>query len=265
MRRLLTGYAGYFNRRHRRHGHLFQNRYKSILVEEEAYFLELVRYIHLNPLRARIVPDLMALGCYPWCGHSALLGRVARPWQSVEEVLGQFGSRPREARRSYHAFVSAGVAQGRRPELQGGGLKRSAGGLEAVVALRRGREHGAADERILGSGEFVEQVHRLVAAKTDPIPREAAAAAFPGLLERCATAWEITPAEMVSGARRRAVAHARAVVCRLAVLDLGLPVSHVARALCVSPSAVQGSLARGQVVLAARGLKSSDLLSNLHK
>jgi REP element-mobilizing transposase RayT len=55
MRRLLTGYAGYFNRRHRRHGHLFQNRYKSILCQEESYFRELVRYIHLNPLRAKLV------------------------------------------------------------------------------------------------------------------------------------------------------------------------------------------------------------------
>ena len=52
MRRLLTGYAMGYNRRHRRVGHLFQNRYKSILCQEEPYFLELVRYIHLNPLRA---------------------------------------------------------------------------------------------------------------------------------------------------------------------------------------------------------------------
>ncbi len=55
MQRLLTGYAVSFNRRHRRHGHLFQNRYKSILCQEDAYLLELVRYIHLNPLRAKMV------------------------------------------------------------------------------------------------------------------------------------------------------------------------------------------------------------------
>ena len=55
MRRLLTGYAVSYNRRHRRHGHLFQNRYKSILCQEDTYLLELVRYIHLNPLRAKIV------------------------------------------------------------------------------------------------------------------------------------------------------------------------------------------------------------------
>jgi len=78
MRRLLTGYAVSFNRRHRRHGHLFQNRYKSILCEEDPYLLELVRYIHLNPLRAGIVEELKKLEAYPYCGHSVLMGKVAR-------------------------------------------------------------------------------------------------------------------------------------------------------------------------------------------
>jgi REP element-mobilizing transposase RayT len=87
MRSLLTGYAGAFNRRRKRTGHLFQNRYKSIVVEEEPYRLELVRYLHLNPLRAGVVPDLPALARYPWSGHSALLGRIARPWQATEEIL----------------------------------------------------------------------------------------------------------------------------------------------------------------------------------
>jgi len=65
MRRLLTGYAVWFNRRHRRWGHLFQNRYKSILVEEDAYLLELVCYIHLNPLRVGMVNGLEELDHYP--------------------------------------------------------------------------------------------------------------------------------------------------------------------------------------------------------
>ncbi|MBE0616600.1 MAG: transposase, partial [Proteobacteria bacterium] len=69
MRRLLTGYSVTFNRRHRRSGHLVQNRYKSIVCEEEGYLLELVRYIHLNPLRAGLVVDLAGLEGYRWCGH----------------------------------------------------------------------------------------------------------------------------------------------------------------------------------------------------
>ncbi len=73
MRCLLTGYAVYFNRKYQRSGHLFQNRYKSILCEEEPYFLELVRYIHLNPLRAGLVADMAGLDHYPWSGHAVLL------------------------------------------------------------------------------------------------------------------------------------------------------------------------------------------------
>ena len=79
MRRLLTGYAVAFNRRHRGSGHLFQNRFKSILVEEEPYVLELVRYIHLNPLRVHLVNDLDELVSYPWSGHAVLPGTAQQP------------------------------------------------------------------------------------------------------------------------------------------------------------------------------------------
>ena len=79
MRRLMTGYAVTFNIRHRRSGHLFQNRYKSVVCEEDPYLLELIRYIHLNPLRAKLVEDLKALDKYPWTGHSVLLGKRKNP------------------------------------------------------------------------------------------------------------------------------------------------------------------------------------------
>ena len=79
MRRLLTGYAGWFNRKYKRHGQLFQNRYKSILCQEDLYLKELVRYIHLNPLRASIAADMTELEKYPWCGHSAVMNQTAQP------------------------------------------------------------------------------------------------------------------------------------------------------------------------------------------
>jgi len=87
----MTGYAVTFNKRHKRIGHLFQNRYKSVICEEDPYFLELIRYIHLNPLRAKLVQDLKELDKYPWtgppasrcealrAGHSAILGRRKNP------------------------------------------------------------------------------------------------------------------------------------------------------------------------------------------
>ena len=116
MRRLLTGYAVSYNRRHKRHGQLFQNRYKSIICQEDAYLQELVRYIHLNPLRAKIVTDLKELAAYPYSGHSALMGKVKREWQNFEYILGIFGNKSGEAQRSYQAYVAKGIPLGRRPE-----------------------------------------------------------------------------------------------------------------------------------------------------
>ena len=121
MRRFLTGYALVYNRRHRRVGHLFQNRYKSIVVEEDAYFRELLRYIHLNPLRAKMVPSLRHLDRYPWCGHAGLLGRGTPPWQDRAYVLAWFGQRERPACQAYRAYLREGIPQGRRLDLGGAG------------------------------------------------------------------------------------------------------------------------------------------------
>jgi len=158
MRRLLTGYAVSYNRRHRRHGHLFQNRYKSILCQEDTYLLELVRYIHLNPLRAKIVKSLTDSDRYPYSGHSALMGKIRRNFQDTGYVLQLFGKKVPAARRAYHTYVEKGIAQGRRPELVGGGLVRSAGGWSAVKAMRRVQDHMKSDERILGDGDFAQSV-----------------------------------------------------------------------------------------------------------
>ena len=116
MRRLLTGYGVSFNRRNNRHGQLFQNRYKSIICHEDSYLLELVRYIHLNPLRAKVVADLKGLDSYSYCGHSVLMGRKKKEWQAVEYVLRFFGKRPGEARKKYRSYVEKGIGLGKRPE-----------------------------------------------------------------------------------------------------------------------------------------------------
>ena len=160
MRRLLTGYAISYNRRHRRWGHLFQNRYKSIVCDEDAYFKELVRYIHLNPLRAKSVETFAQLGRYRWCGHGVLVGKIENQWQDRDYVLRWFGKTQNEAKVAYRQYVRKGISDGRRPELVGGGLIRSLGGWSVVKAMRRSGDRQLSDERILGSGEFVERVIR---------------------------------------------------------------------------------------------------------
>ena len=125
MRLLLTGYAISYNRRHHRWGYLFQNRYKSIVCEEQAYFTELVRYIHLNPLRARLVKNLSQLDRYRWSGHSVVVGKVRHDWQDRDYVLEWFGKTEGQAVRAYREHVQKRINQGRRPELIGNGLIQS--------------------------------------------------------------------------------------------------------------------------------------------
>jgi hypothetical protein len=181
------------------------------VVEEDAYPLELVRYLHLNPLRAKVVPDLHALGRYPWTGHSALLGAVPRAWQDTQTILAQFGPTTRRARRAYRTFVAASVPHGRRPDLQGGGLIRSIGGWAAVAALRRGREAYEGDERILGSLAFVEATRTTLSGATAlPLHRLPLAA----LLAAVATATGVTAEALAGPGRARRLTRARAGVGR---------------------------------------------------
>jgi len=158
MRRLMAGYATAFNVRHRRVGYLFQNRYKSIICDEGAYLLQLVRYIHLNPLRAGIVKDLSRLKTFPYTGHGVLMGIFKRPWQETDEILSLFGKTFRDAKQKYEKFALEGIKEGKRPDLTGGGLLRSHGGLKEVLQMKRSGDRELSDARILGPGYFVESV-----------------------------------------------------------------------------------------------------------
>ncbi len=148
-------YAQYFNRRYGRIGHLFKNRYKSILCDEENYLLALIRYIHLNPVRAGIEETIEELDRYPWCGHSAMIGKREYSWMDVDYVLLQLNAKKRIAQDAYRRFVGEGIAMGHQPELTGGSLIRSKGGWSQVLSARRSGEKEEYDKCILGSGDFV--------------------------------------------------------------------------------------------------------------
>jgi hypothetical protein len=90
-----------YNHRHGGHGHGFQNRHKSIVCDEDAYFHELVRYTHLSPLRAELVKTLSELDSHRWCGHAVLMGRVKHEWQDLDYVLLWFAEKESPARRAY--------------------------------------------------------------------------------------------------------------------------------------------------------------------
>jgi putative transposase len=239
MRRLLTGYVVNFNRRHKRYGHLFQNRYKSILCEEDPYLLELTRYIHLNPLRARMVKNFRELRFYPWSGHSAIMGQQKRGWQDVGTVLAYFGRRKRRAIAAYEDYVREGMEKGRRPELVGGGLIRSLGGWSEVLSLRRKGEKTASDERILGSGEFIERLLSEAEEKAkQTLGWRGRVPDLQTLLSKISKKEGVEQQKVRGGDQRRSVVSARKVFCKLAVKRMGYSGASVARYLGVTTSLV---------------------------
>jgi putative transposase len=245
MRRLLTGYAVSFNRRHRRHGHLFQNRYKSILCEEDAYLKQLVAYIHLNPLRAGVVDDLAALKAYPFTGNSALMGREDRPWQDTRYVLALFGRGLSEARRNLQRHAAKWVLKGRCPELTGGGLIRSSGGWRAVKEAYRDGIRLASDERILGNSEFVERTLKGAGEEHDRRVRlRSAGVDLASVVEVVCRHLSVDQSELASPTKRAAIARARALIACMATQDLSIPGSEVARRLNVDRSAVSRAVQR---------------------
>lgn len=239
MRRFLSGYAIRYNRRHGRYGHLFQNRYKSIVCEEDAYFKELVRYIHLNPLRAGLVDTHPKLERYRWCGHGVVLNRFENPWQDREYVLKWFNEKEGEAKKAYRAFVKAGVALGKRPDLTGGGLIRSMGGWSVVKALRVDGLKDESDERILGSGEFVTE---MIQQAGDWVRHQLPAADLQSTIRKVIDVYckdeGVKPEALKTGGRRPPLPQVRKKIVLELVGDNGVPLAAAARHLGISTSGV---------------------------
>jgi REP element-mobilizing transposase RayT len=239
MRCLLTGYAVYFNRKYQRSGHLFQNRYKSILCEEEPYFLELVRYIHLNPLRAGLVADMAGLDHYPWSGHAVLLGNRTMEGQEKDEVLARFGKTKARAMLGYRQFAADGIAAGHREDLIGGGLKRSQLGSE------ENREIAAFDERILGSGGFVETVthgDNMREQKRSPL-------SLADLLQNVCEITGVDADAIKRPGKERTLARARAIFCCLAVREYGYTGKEAGSVAGLGSAGVSIAVQRGEKLM----------------
>jgi REP element-mobilizing transposase RayT len=245
MRKLLTWYAVYYNHRHKRSGHLFENRYKSILCEEDRYLLALIRYIHLNPMRAGMVKTLDELDCYPWSGHSAVLGKNECPWMDVNYVLLQYNDTRRKAKNAYRKFVAEGIALGRSCELTGGGLVRSRGGWSQVVSARRKGQREEYDERILGSGDFVNEIFK-EAEKTQMRQmkiRRSGKTITNIIKEECAKN-QVSLTELQAGSRRKTVSDMRTIIAKRSLDELGLSMAEIARHLGVNTSSITRTIAK---------------------
>ena len=217
MRRILSGYAGSFNRRYRRVGHLFQNRYKSILCQEDAYFLELVRYIHLNPLRAGLVADPAD---YPWSGHRAYLGLAAVPWLTTDFTLRLLGTNRNGARRAYARLISAG------------------GDPDDSAQFSRGMP---GDTRVLGDDGFLA---RVAATRKQVPPRGPSLPTLEQLIAAAAKEAGCTTEALASASKARALADARCHVAERALAAGVASIGEIARRLNRSHSSLIEALQR---------------------
>ncbi len=245
MRKVLTWYALYHNRRHRRTGHLFENRYKSILCEEDRYLLALIQYIHLNPVRAGIVKTITELDRYRWSGHKAVMGKSEYAWMDIDHVLLQFNDTKRKARNAYRKFVAEGFTMGRNPELTGGGLVRSKGGWSQVISARRRGQREEYDERILGSGDFVNAVLKDAEEKqVRQLKLKRAGRTIANIIGEECKKRRISASEIKAGIRRQKVSETRAAIAFLAREELGLSAAEMARHLGVNTSSIVRALER---------------------
>ena len=256
MSRLLTGYAVWFNKKYRRHGQLFQNRYKSILCQEDPYLKELVRYIHLNPLRAGLVEDMKKLDIHPWCGHSVVMNKTKQSWQNVDYVYGLFSDQKRLARKRYRVFVEKGIPEGKRPDLVGGGLLRSIGGWTVLKGFRKAGIRVKGDERILGDGDFVENVLKSAQEELEQkYDLKAKGYDFDWVTERVAEVMSMEIEQVTAFGKSPQTVKARSLLCFWANRKLGMTTIDIGRKLNIGQSAVSRSSMRGQQIERENGFE----------
>jgi len=248
MRRLLTGHAVAFNRRHQRTGHLFQNRYHSILCDSDAYLVPLVRYIHLNPLKVGVVDSLEALDTYPWCGHAVLMEKTLLTGQLVDEVLALYAKTEKTARRRYREYIAQGLLE----KYQHNEWVDFAQ-LRYVLKATSNEDPG--DTWTLGGQSFVATI-----LSNNAIGHKKGIG-FEELTQRVAKEFAVSVEELCSRRRTANLSEARALLCVLAMEGPQITGVQLADFLGQARSSISRAERRGKHLLKKRP-NLRDLLKN---
>jgi REP element-mobilizing transposase RayT len=258
---LLGGFGGSYNRRHGRVGYVFQNCFKSILCEEDSYLLGVIRYIHLNPVRAKLVSNLQMLDHYPWTGHAGIVGKSRYSWHAADEVLRLFGETRRQARVAYRRFMQQGIDTPDTTHLSGGGLIRSHGGWESINRLRREHVQSIGDERILGSGRFVEQ-----ALADDELSlerktlRQQQGWTLDALVDRVCKAYGVDARDLEQKARANNLSIAKSLICYWGTEELGLTMLEIGLMMGMSQQAISKWVKKGRDYCRSENIDIDSLL-----
>jgi REP element-mobilizing transposase RayT len=211
MQGLQLKYTRYYNRKYKKVGHLFQGRYKAILCDRQAYLLELVRYLHLNPSRMRTPMDPWK---YQWSSHAAYLGKSGSVRIDTSAVLGELNRSVGQARRAYLRFMAEGKGVG-----------------------HQAAYYNVWDQRILGDKNFVEQIDEKIRTEREielPGPR----AKLSKLLRLTAQAYRVAERDLVRPGRQRKWVKPRAALVYLAREWSGASVKEIGRRLHRDPSII---------------------------
>ena len=187
------------------------------------------------------------LDAYACCGHSVVMGMKSAEWQDVSKVLSMFGGNASAAKRRYRSFVEKGIGIGRRPDLTGGGLIRSAGGWQSVQAYRKRKVHLKGDERILGDSDFVLHV---LEGQNEKMKRQYRLREqgydFEKVVERVSKLFSLSAQEILNPSRQRQRVSARSLLCYRAIRKLGITAAVLSQRLVMGQSSVSRAVGRGE-------------------
>ncbi|MFH1360596.1 MAG: transposase [Candidatus Omnitrophota bacterium] len=247
MQSVLTGYAVFYNKAHKRKGYVFQNRYKSILCQTDEYLLPLIRYIHLNPVKAKVV-TFDNLAQYLWTGHKELIQNSKEGIINSLEVLRFFGTKQNEARKAYLEYLRNGLSS--QEDFMGGGLIRSLGGIEAAQRITK-EERQNYDERILGEGSFVNEVLSRLEIVTEE--KRKIFKDIDELLERLERYYHVKKEDILRGQNKK-VREARNVLVYLSNACLGESLTAIGKILKIKQSSASRAKRKGQEVAAQKAI-----------
>jgi REP element-mobilizing transposase RayT len=238
-------YARWFRAKGHSHGYLFQDRFKSLVTQDQGYLEELVRYVHLNPIRKGICSTISDLDVYPWCGHAALVGTIPRSFQETRKVLERFSVDHLRAIKQYRSFM------------QEGHVMNKPDGL--IDAVRHGTgesvDQGDCHLWVIGDQPFVKN-----AIDADHARRlQLALYSQEGwTMEKVTRAvsrqMKLDPRDVAIRSRGNDRSALRKVVAALAHRTLGIPVAEVARFLGIRSSSVTRMIDAGDSIVQQRGI-----------
>ncbi len=248
MQKLLTGHANYFNKKYDRVGHLFQNRYKSILIQAEVYLLKLIRYIHINPLEGGLVSDYKMLKMYPWTGHPGLIYPGYYPWQDTAKVLNTFsGNKTNKIEQYIHLIEEPEETIYQDGRFDEGSFLLGANGL---LSLEDSEEEmrGYSQYRLLGDLDFARRIYRKVScSKKDHLrDRKYEHESIARIFDFVESKWGIGRRAITSKGRTRSLSRVREFISYTLVNVLGMSLVDSSRILNLSCQGVHAAAERFQ-------------------